>query len=183
MSKETDQKDLPRNPMQVQPVNPAMLTEAQRQAEKAIALAKQAQEVRRVAPLATGGQSDCKATQTIDRIASKHGGQLAKDGYFWYMDDHRSITDNALKGGVPHIEEGEFVRNETDILFKAPTWLYHKNRKDETSASDAMIQDVIDEDSKKKANMRPDEQRLNRTVIAKKGTPEYEQALAGGDGS
>lgn len=178
MSK-NEQQDFPRNPMQVKPPEQGPMTAAQREADKAIKLAQQAQAMRKKAPVATGGQNDCKATQIIDRIAAKYGGQLAEDGCFWYFDDHKSVTENALKGGEPYIEDGEYIRNESDILFKAPTWLYKKNRNDEMAQSDAPIRDVIENDK----NMRPEERQYNRTVIAKPGTPQYEQALAGANDS
>jgi opacity protein-like surface antigen len=65
MSK-TDELELPRNPMQVKPMDKSIMTEAQREADKALKLAAKAQEARKKAPLATGSQSDCKATQIID---------------------------------------------------------------------------------------------------------------------
>lgn len=176
MSKDDRQQDLPRNSMQVKPVESATLTAAQREAAVALERARAAQESRRKAPMATGNQRDCKATQAIERISAKYGGQLAKGGYYFFFDDGKKITELSHKGVEVAIEDGDFVRNDSDILYMLPTDLYYKQRSEEVAMSNRMIKDVVENERKQKAQTKRPGDEYDRTIIGKKGTPEWTQA-------
>jgi hypothetical protein len=147
--------EMPRNAMQAGnvPDNPKARTDAQREAAAALEVAKEAASKRRVAPIATGRQTDCTAKQTIDRIAAKYGGQFdprhnPKAPFRFFFDERKKVQELARRGVEVEIENGEFVHNESDVLYREHADLYMKARNEDVAKSNRLVADIRKEEKK-----------------------------------